>query len=179
MTSNTQSNCEGSYVWRNGKNKVGGVRYKARSRGRSSPDTLAFWACETPRRYSRLLPGFKKAIMLLILLHNRRYLSIKLSLIYCWNIYTTKMQWGIAARSRTMWSNWESWLTRPRDSKFIFRTRDHSPLRRSSVECDGFFKVRFLLDISAYRSSTTELERKKEDFGHSRSVQSTSHITDK
>ena len=28
------------------KTKVGGIRYKARSRGRSSPDTLDFWACE-------------------------------------------------------------------------------------------------------------------------------------
>ena len=28
------------------KRKVGGKRYEARSRGRSSPDTLAFWACE-------------------------------------------------------------------------------------------------------------------------------------
>ena len=37
--------------------KVGGNRYEARSRGRSSPDTLAFWACETPRRQSRLLSG--------------------------------------------------------------------------------------------------------------------------
>ena len=39
------------------KRKVGGIRYEARSRGRSSPDSLAFWACETPRRLSRLLPG--------------------------------------------------------------------------------------------------------------------------
>ena len=30
--------------------KVGDIRYEARSRGRSSPDSLAFWACETPRR---------------------------------------------------------------------------------------------------------------------------------
>ena len=30
--------------------KVGVIRYEARSRGRSSPDTLAFWACEMPRR---------------------------------------------------------------------------------------------------------------------------------
>ena len=30
--------------------KVGDIRYEARSRGRSSPDTLAIWACETPRR---------------------------------------------------------------------------------------------------------------------------------
>ena len=29
---------------------IGGVRYEARSRGRSSPDTLASRACETPRR---------------------------------------------------------------------------------------------------------------------------------
>ena len=28
----------------------GGKRYEARSRGRSSPDSLAFWACGTPRR---------------------------------------------------------------------------------------------------------------------------------
>ena len=41
------------------KRKVGGTRYEARSRGRSFPDTLAFWACETPRRYSRLLPGLQ------------------------------------------------------------------------------------------------------------------------
>ena len=32
------------------KRKVGGKRYEARSRGRSSPDTLAVGACETPRR---------------------------------------------------------------------------------------------------------------------------------
>ena len=32
------------------KKKVVGIRCKARSRGRSSPDTLTFWACETPRR---------------------------------------------------------------------------------------------------------------------------------
>ena len=28
-------------------------------RGRSSPGTLAFWVCETPRRYSRLLLGLQ------------------------------------------------------------------------------------------------------------------------
>ena len=41
-----------AYVWldRKRKTKVGGKRYKARSRGCSSPDTLAFWACGTPRR---------------------------------------------------------------------------------------------------------------------------------
>ena len=39
--------------------KVGGVRYEARSRGRSSPDSSAFWACETSRRQSRLLPGLQ------------------------------------------------------------------------------------------------------------------------
>ena len=45
-------------VWQNaliwikgkGKRKVGGKRYEARSHGRSSPDTLAFCACVTPRR---------------------------------------------------------------------------------------------------------------------------------
>ena len=37
------------YPEENGR-KVGGIRYKARSRGRSSPETLAFWAYETPRR---------------------------------------------------------------------------------------------------------------------------------
>ena len=30
--------------------KVGARRYEALSRGRSSPDTSAFWACETPRQ---------------------------------------------------------------------------------------------------------------------------------
>ena len=39
------------------KTKVEDKRYKSRSCGRSCPDTLAFWACETPRRESRLLPG--------------------------------------------------------------------------------------------------------------------------
>ena len=35
----------------NGKKmKVGDIRYEARSRGCSSPDTLVFSACETPRR---------------------------------------------------------------------------------------------------------------------------------
>ena len=37
--------------------KFGGVRYETRSRGRSCPDSSAFWACETTRRYSRLLSG--------------------------------------------------------------------------------------------------------------------------
>ena len=37
------------------KMKFCGMRYEARSRGRSSPDTLASWARETPRSYSRLL----------------------------------------------------------------------------------------------------------------------------
>ena len=32
------------------KRKVEGIRYEARSRWRSSPYSLAFWACETPRR---------------------------------------------------------------------------------------------------------------------------------
>ena len=42
-----------------GKRKVGVIRYEARSRGRLSPDTLAFWACGTSRRWSRLLPGLQ------------------------------------------------------------------------------------------------------------------------
>ena len=33
-----------------GKRKVGGIRYEARSRGRSSSDNLAFWDYETLRR---------------------------------------------------------------------------------------------------------------------------------
>ena len=32
------------------KREVGGKRYEACSRGRSSPDSSAFLACETPRR---------------------------------------------------------------------------------------------------------------------------------
>ena len=30
--------------------KFGGIRYEERSRGRSSPDSLALWACGMPRR---------------------------------------------------------------------------------------------------------------------------------
>ena len=37
-------------VMEKGKRKVGGIRHEARSCGRSSPDSLAFWACETSRR---------------------------------------------------------------------------------------------------------------------------------
>ena len=37
--------------------KVGGTRYQAHSR--VSPDTLAFWTCETPRQWSRLLLGLQ------------------------------------------------------------------------------------------------------------------------
>ena len=36
-------------LW-NSKGNMGGIGYEARSRRRSSPDTLAFWACETPRQ---------------------------------------------------------------------------------------------------------------------------------
>ena len=35
------------------KSKVGGKRYDARSRGRSSPDTLVFLACETQRMWGK------------------------------------------------------------------------------------------------------------------------------
>ena len=40
----------GGTVYQERIRKIGGVSYKARSRGRSTPDTLALWVCETPRR---------------------------------------------------------------------------------------------------------------------------------
>ena len=38
--------------------------WSASLRGRSSPEFLAFWACETPRRYSRLLPELQFPILM-------------------------------------------------------------------------------------------------------------------
>ena len=41
---------DADYMTEGKKRKVGGIRYVVRSLGRSSSDSLAFCACETPRR---------------------------------------------------------------------------------------------------------------------------------
>ena len=69
--------------------KVRDVRGEARSRGRPSPESWAFWACETTRQYSRLLTALEFSLLV----------QAPGTCFYTW------VEWGAAYR-RTMVSPW-------------------------------------------------------------------------